>query len=224
MSNPEIVNKPVLLRPLLQTAFIFCGILGPLFFLIVYFTFGSVSPDFDMLRQPVGDLQLINYGWIQSANFILFGIFVFAYAVGLRMELESGFGCNAIPAAHMCIALGAIMLGIFVKKPVHIYASIFVVASIVVSLFLFARRFKGDPRWKGWTVATSLCAVAVIALAVLYWHANHTKSNFSGVFERMLVAIRSIWTLVFILKLLYGTRLKPVESDLETHTAQKLHM
>src|SRR3978361_1367245 len=143
MNNPEIVNKPVLLRPFWQTALIFCGILGPLFFLIVYFTFGSISPDFDMLRQPLGDLQLINYGWIQSANFILLGIFMFAYAVGLRMELQSGFGHNAIPAAHCCTALGAIMLGIFVKEPVHTYATAFVATSIIVSLFLFAGRFRG---------------------------------------------------------------------------------
>ncbi|HTD40352.1 MAG TPA: DUF998 domain-containing protein [Mucilaginibacter sp.] len=211
MTQPDKIINQEVLRPVGQTALLSCGILGPLIFLIVYFTFGSVSPDFDMMRQPIGRLELMDYGWIQSANFIVYGLFTCAFAVGLRNELQSGPGVILLPLLQVFAASGMIMLGIFIHEPVHTYVSIFLTVSLVAGFWLFARRFAGNPQWKRWVVSTNLCAFSMIMLSVLYWYAHHVDSPIAGIFEHLLIAVRMVWLVVFILKLLWGSSLAEVE-------------
>lgn len=207
MDQPSARGNIVVLRNFWHVALLTCGLIGPLTFLVIYLIFGQASPDFDMLRQPIGRLELVDYGWIQSANFIVFGFFTCAFAVGLRMELQSGFGVNLLPLCHVFTALGMIALGFFIHEPAHTYASIFLTISLFANFILFASRFAGDPRWKGWAIYSRLCALAVIVLSVCYWYAHHIDSPYAAVFEQLLVVIRLVWMTVFILKLLGGQRL-----------------
>src|SRR5260370_26868348 len=101
MDQPDIKVDEVIPRTFWHTAVLLCGIIGPVLFVIVYFTFGDIAPDYDMLRQPIGGLELIDYGWIQSLNFIVFGLSIAAFGIGLRIELRSGFGVNALPLFHL---------------------------------------------------------------------------------------------------------------------------
>lgn len=212
MAQPDKIINQEVLRPVGQTALLSCGILGPLIFLIVYFTFGSVSPDFDMLRQPVGRLELVDYGWIQSGNFIVYGLFTCAFAVGLREELQNGPGIVMLPLLQVLTAAGMILLGLFIHEPVHTYASIFLTVMLVAGFLLFARRFAANPTWKRWVVPTNLCAFGMIMLSVLYWYANDIDSPVAGIFEQLLIAIRMVWLVVFILKLLWGNSLAQVDT------------
>ena len=201
------MTNEIRLRSFWHAAFLTCGLIGPLIFLMVYFTFGEVSPDFDMLRQPIGRLELMDYGWIQSANFIVFGLFTIAFATGLRMELQSGFGVNLLPMLHVLTALGMVLLGIYIHEPAHTYASLFLLISLVGNFLLFARRFADDPRWRRWSWYTLSCAFAIVALSVLYWHFHHIDNPYAGVFEHLIIMIRLVWFSFFILRLLWGQSL-----------------
>jgi len=207
MNQLSARGNTIVLRNFWHVALLACGLIGPLTFLVIYLIFGEVSPDFDMLRQPIGRLELVDYGWIQSANFIVFGLFTCAFAIGLRIELRRGFGVNLLPLCHVLTALGMIALGLFIHEPVHTYASIFLTVSLFANFILFALRFAGDPRWKGWAFYSRLCAFAIIILSVLYWYAHHIDSPYAAVFEQLLVVIRLVWMTIFILKLLGGQRL-----------------
>ncbi|HEY4197137.1 MAG TPA: DUF998 domain-containing protein [Mucilaginibacter sp.] len=200
----------VILRTFWHTALLFCGILGPLIFLIVYFTFGQVSPDFDMLRQPIGRLELMKYGWIQSVNFIVFGLFIIAFAFGLRIELKAGFAVNLLPLSQIFIALGMILLGLFIHEPDHTYASMISSAALIISLLLFARRFAVDIRWRGWATSTALCAISITTLIACFWYAGKLDSPYAGVFEHLVVVVHFTWLIAFDLTLLWGRRLAPV--------------
>ena len=210
MINPsKTVPDGILFRPVWHTALLFCGILGPLVFLFIYFTFGSISPDFDMLRQPVGRLELMDYGWIQSANFIVYGLFTCAFAMGLRAELHSGAYIALLPLLHVVIAASMVLLGLFIYEPAHTYFSIFSAGSIVASLLLFARRFKVSPQWKQWAAYTDLCAFGIIFLSLMYWYFNHNGNPYAAVFEHVIIAIRMVWLVAMIVKLLWGSTLAP---------------
>jgi hypothetical membrane protein len=214
MDQPGTDANEVALRPFWQTALLFCGILGPVFFLTVYFIFGNISPDFDMMRQPIGNLELLKYGWIQSANFIVYGLFTCAFAVGLRNELQSGFGVNLLPLFHVFTALGMVLLGIFIHEPVHTYASVSSFVPLIISFILFACRFAGDQRWKGWATYTLLCAILMALLIGVYWYTAQRNNEYAGVFEHLVVFIRMIWLVTFVLKLLWGNRLTPLSRHL----------
>ncbi|HZX57981.1 MAG TPA: DUF998 domain-containing protein, partial [Mucilaginibacter sp.] len=95
------------------------GASGSILFNIVYFAFGAVTPNYDELRQPIGNLELASHGWIQSANFIALGIFVALFAIGLRKELAGGFGATMLPLLHFLTAFGLILMGVFIHEPAH---------------------------------------------------------------------------------------------------------
>lgn len=210
MPQPVTTTNKVMLRSFWHVALLFCGILGPLIFLIVYFTFGDISPDFDMLRQPIGDLELMSYGWIQSVNFVIYGLFTCAFGIGLYKELQSGFGLYTLPATQICLGLSAILLGIFIHEPAHTYISFLSAAPLVISFLLFARRFAIDPGWKGWAVYGNLCALASVLFMFLYWYTNKHNFAYAGIFEHMIIITRMVWLAVFVLELLNGRRLAAV--------------
>ena len=180
---------------------------GSILFNIVYFAFGAVTPNYDEMRQPIGNLELASHGWIQSANFIVLGLFVALFAVGLRKELAGGFGATVLPLSHFLSAFGLILMGIFIHEPAHTYVSLFSFFLILFSFLLFARRFSGDPRWEEWTAFTNICAILMLILMVIFWYADDNEGAYAGVFERMLEITRLVWSIVFMLKLLDGRRL-----------------
>jgi hypothetical membrane protein len=184
------------------------GLSGAILFNIVYFAFGAVTPNYDEMRQPIGNLELVSHGWIQSANFIALGLSLALFAVGLRKELAGGFGATMLPLLHFLTAFGLILMGIFIHEPAHTYVSFFSFFSILVSFLLFARRFSDDPGWEKWIPFTNICAIIMLVLMVIFWYTDDNDGSYAGVFERMLEITRLIWSIFFMLKLLDGGRLK----------------
>ncbi|TMR96217.1 DUF998 domain-containing protein [Nonomuraea basaltis] len=69
-----------------------CGaIAGPLF-VVAFLIQGATRAHYDPLRHPVSSLALGEYGWVQTANFILTGVLTLAFAVGLRRALKASAG------------------------------------------------------------------------------------------------------------------------------------
>lgn len=200
----ETVAPGVISRPNWHTALLFCGILGPVFFLIVYFVFGDISPDFDMLKQPIGHLQLLNYGWIQSLNFAIFSGFTCLFAIGLHIELQNGRFSITLPLIHFAIAAGLVLLAIFPVEPTHTYASVAFFVPLTISFWIFALRFKNDPEWKGWTMYSNLCGLTITMLLWCFYYAIKIDSPYAGVFEHLIWLVRMVWLVAFTLNLLWG--------------------
>lgn len=86
--------------------------------------------------------------------------------------------------------LGLIGAGIFVTDPVfgyppgtpgnvqtlhgtiHICCGVFCFSVLAATMFVLARRFAGDPRWKGWTISTIAAGILVIVFFVVYLAAS----------------------------------------------------
>jgi hypothetical membrane protein len=200
-------------RSRFHTFLLCCGIIGAALFSIVNFTFGALSPDYDVARQSVGDLEMASFGWVQSANFILTGLFMTAFAWGLRMELVSGPGAVSLPALQAALGIIMSLLGIFVHTPVHTILGIVFFIVIVFNFLIFARRFSMDTRWKGWASYTIASAAAMIVLFVFYTLSRQHHGAFAGLFERGILLTRVIWTLFFTVRLIAGARVGPVNAS-----------
>ena len=73
-------------------ALLTCGLLaGPLFILLIVIQ-ALTRPGFDLRRHPASMLSLGDLGWIQIANFMVSGLLIVAFAVGLRRVLYPGRG------------------------------------------------------------------------------------------------------------------------------------
>jgi hypothetical membrane protein len=96
-----------------------CGITGSLIFTLLYIIEANLAPGYSSIRQAISDLELVDNGWMQSANFIIMGIFVSLFAVGLRKELERGTAAYSLPVFQFFVALGLIFSGVFIHDPLH---------------------------------------------------------------------------------------------------------
>ena len=74
------------------TTLLACGaVAGPLF-IVAFLIEGATRADYSPLRHPVSSLALGDAGWMQVVNFIVTGLLMLAYAVGLRRALRPGPG------------------------------------------------------------------------------------------------------------------------------------
>jgi hypothetical membrane protein len=164
------------------------GVVGPALFVIVALVEGATRPDYSAWREFVSLLSLSDQGWEQIANFIVCGLLVFAFALGLPRALGRGRG--AIVGAALLGAFGLLLVvaGVFVTDPsqsyppgatldrghtphgvIHALTGLFVFVTLSLAAFVLARRFAGDPAWRGWTaysIATGAVALAAFIASV----------------------------------------------------------
>src|SRR5688500_4826440 len=67
-----------------------CGVVGPPLFLSVIISEGALRPHYDPVEQMSSALSLSDRGWIQITNFVVTGLSMIAFGVGLRRALCSG--------------------------------------------------------------------------------------------------------------------------------------
>ena len=214
MQQFKIMNKPTNYpipdspRPLSVSILLSCGLFGSIIFTVGYIIEATLTPGYSSLHRTISDLELVKHGWLQSANFILLGLFTCLFAIGLRKELESGIGARSLPALQLLVALGLILTGIFIHEPLHTPSSMISFISLVIGFFLFAKRFRGDERWKGWATYSILSGIFMMVFLSLFGFFKHSNGPI-GLYERLVVATRSLWSFLFIFRLLRGVRLTP---------------
>lgn len=213
MSEPGAGYHLLTPRTNLQTALLCSGIIGAVLFTTVYFCFGVISPNYYMIHEPISSLQLQPYGWIQSLNYILAGLFICVFAVGLRNEMVSGFGIVLIPFCYIVTGLGCITLGLSLDPQIQLYAGGFTFVSLITGLLLLARRFATDPQWRGWVIYTVMSVVLMIVLCTLFTYSIAHQGRLIGVFERLIIITRLVWLFFFTAKLLGGRSLTPVDKQ-----------
>ena len=77
---------------LITRLLIACGAIGPLLFILVFLVEGATRPSYSAWRNFVSTLSLGNQGWEQITNFLVCGLLVLCFAVGLRWVLRKEKG------------------------------------------------------------------------------------------------------------------------------------
>jgi hypothetical membrane protein len=196
-------------RSVTQTLLLSSGILGSIIFTATYLIEGALHPGYDLMRQTISSLELVSNGWTQQVNFIVFGLFISCFAVGIHKELSGGFGATMFPILQGLVALGLVISGIFIHDPLHTIGDYISFLSIVIGFLVIARRFAQEPHWGiGWAVYSIVSAILVMGFLAAFGTAL-SHDGPAGLFERLAVLVRSIWTILFAGRLLTGTRLSP---------------
>ncbi|HEV2133750.1 MAG TPA: DUF998 domain-containing protein [Terracidiphilus sp.] len=190
---------------------------GGLLFIGVYVTLGLIIPTYNSVQETISALELTPFGMAQQINFILFGSLSCLFAWALRRELESGWGVSIIPLFQALSGIAVIGDGFFVRPPLHMTCDLIAFNAALCVLFLFAWRVRHDPRWRGWAAGSILTAVAMMAFLFCFGMLNHLGGP-AGLMEKLATAVRTLWTIVLVSRLLLGASLAPV-SALETSAA-----
>ncbi len=112
-SAKGMAEQPVALRLWLS-----CGAIGPLLFIIVFLIEGATRADYNPLRYPVSSLSIGDLGWMQAANFLMVGLLLFVFAIGLRRVLRGTRGGVWGPLLIGLSGIGLFGAGIFTTDPI----------------------------------------------------------------------------------------------------------
>ncbi len=200
MSNDEPTG-----RSAIQTALLLAGTSG-LLFILVFLLLGVVTPGYDPTHGTISALEFTAVGPLQQINFIVFGLLMVCFAVGLRHELRRGRAAVLAPTFQLVSACAVIGDGIFIYEPLHLICDLIAFNATIVMLFLFAWRFWSDPRWNGWAAYSIFTAVLMMAFLTAFGIAN-THGGPAGTFEKLATATRTAWSILLVWKLICGRRL-----------------
>jgi hypothetical membrane protein len=137
---------------------------------------------FDLSRHPWSMLANGEHGWIQVVNFILTGLMVIAFAVGLRRALDSGPAARWAPRLIAVYGLSLIAAGAFRADPgagfpvgtpdgpgpvswhglLHFAAGGIGFTCLAIAALALGRRFAAEAR-PGWAAYSRITAVVFLA-------------------------------------------------------------
>lgn len=214
-------------HPLLTRLLIVGGAIGPLLFILVILVEGATRPGYDAWKQAASALSLSDQGWMQITNFIISGLLILGFAVGVRQTRRRGRGATWGPILLAVVGVGLILAGIFVTDPaqgyplgtpdgpalhttlhgsIHFFiGAIAVFVGLPASCFVLARRFADDPQWKGWTAYSVITGVLMVAFFVAFAFAG-VHGGPAGLLERISLSIGMAWLVLFALRLLSQMR------------------
>lgn len=193
---------------------------------------GATRPGYSAWHNFVSSLSLSDQGWMQIVNFLVCGLLVLCFVVGLKIVVRSGKGATWGPILLGIFGLGLIASGIFVTDAslgyppgshgsgpqtlhgtIHGVAGLLVFGSVAAASIVMARRFVGNSAWKGWAIYSLATGVLVAVLFVVTTVVSALDENgvFSnapvGLLQRISIIIGWGWVALLAFRLARGKEL-----------------
>ena len=195
----------------LSRILLWCGVVGPAFFVVSFLVQGAVRPGYDPLRHPVSPLSLGGgAAWVQSATFLITGLLVIAFAVGLG-RADCG---RWTPILIGLVGLGLMGAGVFTSDPINGYPpgtpipaprttsgilhdqfSTPVFTALPAACLVMARRFgrQGSRGWRGYSIATAVASWICFILAAFGFNRIGPFVPTGGLWQRLCLIISFAW-------------------------------
>lgn len=199
------------------------GVAGAVLFTATYLIEGATRPGYNGFQQAISALSLGPGGWIQQANFVVFGVCTLYLAVAWRKILTGGVGAMAYPVMRGIEGLGLILVGLFSQDPapgyppgtlrtpptmhgeLHIIGAFVIVGAMALGLCVIAWRFARDRHGWGWAGYAVLSAILTLVFMALFGMAQQSGSaGYAGLYERLATNAETIWGVVLLARLWAG--------------------
>ena len=142
--------------------FLWAGILGPLFFVLVLLIDGWLTPGYSAMTEVVSFLEVGPTGWIQQLNFVLTGLLfiLFAYGFFQWMRPQSSFWWLYVTTVLIALSgVGMIMAGLVLPEApgttqmtvrwiLHTIAFSLVFLPLGLACFCVGGKFIRTPGWR----------------------------------------------------------------------------
>ncbi len=197
------------------------GIVGPLLFTATYMMQEAFRRDeYSAIAEPVSALEAGPHGWVQEANFVVFGMLTLAFAVGLNRGIRPSRAGLAGPALFFASGIGLLLAAILPLKEDasgttydpggHFVAGVVFFLSSAAGLVVLSRRLRGDPAWRniaGFTLGAGLLGMAgFFTLGVLAIPDGAPLHEWAGLAQRFVLL-----AVLFPARILLSVRLLQIE-------------
>jgi hypothetical membrane protein len=196
------------------------GIAGPIIFGVVGLVQSVLRQDHNLVAHPISALAAGPSGWVQNVNFILFGLLMITYAVGLHLGVRpSRWGVVGV-AFLVLSGIGLVLGGMFPAtdatgafdgtRVLHIPGFIMTFLGGGIGLIVMSRRMARDPRWQ--SVATYALATGIAMLVLILVGGGLVRPPgaplhaWLGLFQWVLLAVWFPCTIILALRLLRMVR------------------
>ena len=198
------------------------GMIGPAVFVATFTLDGWFRPDYEPMRMFVSELSLGSQGWIQIANFVVFGVLFLLFTHGVAAEFEDGKASRAGPILLTIIGISFLASGPFVMDPVatpadqmswhgKLHTNLFgalVFSLSPVSCFVFLRRFREDLKWRPlqrWTLVAGMITTAAVVIMSIgptrVPAAPNAFNEWNGAVQRSFIVTYLSWQFTVALRL-----------------------
>jgi hypothetical membrane protein len=204
-AGPEQIGSQVADRPEArahQDWSAWAGVVGPVLFTCTYMVQEALRRDeYSPVAEPVSALEAGPNGWVQQANFVVFGLLTLAFAVGLHRGIRPSRKGLLGPALLFVSGIGLLLAAVFPLREDaagvtydpggHFVAGIVFFLSSAVGLVAVSRRLTGDPRWRGiasYTLGCGLLALAgFVLLGILAMPDDAPLHEWAGLAQRIVI-------------------------------------
>lgn len=192
------------------------GMIGPPLFVGVFTIEGLLRSGYHPLEMYISALSLGPRGWIQIANFIVFGILFLLFTRGVVAEFQHGKASKAGPILLIIIAICFLFSGPFVMDPMatlrsqmsvhgmlHAIFGAIVFSLMPVCCFVFFSRFRLDPKWRSlqwWTFGAGMIITVAVVLMTFVTKLPVLRGIFNewlGLIQRTAIVPYMIWLFIF---------------------------
>lgn len=207
-----------------------CGVIAGPLFVAAFLVEGATRAGYDPLHHPVSSLALGDYGWTQTANFLVAGLLTLAFAVGMRRAFQPPEGSTWGPLLVGVWAIGLLGAGIFVTDPVsgyppgtpeavqyswhgalHDLFSLPAFVALAAACFVFGRWFvaRGERGWAIYSAVSGLVFVVAFVLASAGFGQAEVLVDLAGLFQRIAVTVGFGWLTLLAVHLLKNPSVTP---------------
>ena len=193
------------------------GIAAGIFVPLVVLIDGGTRAGYSLLRNGVSQLGTGDRAWLFATTFVIGGVLLTLFAIGLRRALGEGKAATWGPIMFVIAAVGFIVGGLVPTDPalgyptsesgpatvgavVHQVAGLLLFAGMAAGVFIVARRIKEDGR--GWTtysrVSGALIIVFVFAAGFAYRldTLDILRPGLAGLLEQLSLIVGYVWLIV----------------------------
>ena len=196
------------------------GIAGPIIFAVVALVHSLLRPDHSLVTHPVSALAAGPSGWLQNANFLLFGVLMIAYAIGLHLGVRpTKWGVVGVTFLVLS-GVGLMWGGVFPAtdatgafdgdRLLHVPGFIITFLGGGIGLIVMSRRMARDSRWKSLATYALVTGMAMLVLILvgggLVRPPGAPLHAWFGLFQWVLLAVWLPCTIVLALRLLRVAR------------------
>jgi len=195
-----------------------CGVTGPVLMLVLWTLASLMRPGYNQLNQYGSELGTGPNAIIMNANFVVTGLLITAFAVGLFRNIKGGrwpgIGSTLLGIFGVAEATG----GFFPCDPscpiaaqslsqlAHYVDAVVAFVALAFAPLLVSRGLNHDSYWQGYRPYSLITGVAAIGLFSIFSAASLGYLGFVGLLQRLFLAVPFVWIEVMATKLLRASK------------------
>lgn len=232
--HTEDGKPPLRRRGSVLSALAAAGISGPILFSVGFMTQEFFRRgEFNPVAEPVSALEAGPDGWVQQVNFVVFGLLLIAFALGLQRGLRKSRAGVLGPAIVAWGGAGLVLAAVFPLREdaagltydptgLHTVNGTVFFLSVGVGLIVLSFRLRADPGWRDrswYALATGIALVVMfVAIGVLVAPDDAPLHPWFGLAQR---AVLAVWFSCLVVLALRLRRVARAMSNQPVATSQR---